>query len=72
MEVIDERDELHQRLIAVNKMNEDNYNKYCEALKRINKAINYCKNYMYTYGIKNNAQQRDELLNILGGDVDDE
>ena len=33
MEVIDERDELQQKLSAVNKMNEDNYNKYCEVLE---------------------------------------
>ena len=67
MKVIDERDELQQKLTVVNKMNEDNYNDYCKLLKenaviheRINKAIDYLKR----------KQNEPEIL--LGGDVDDE
>lgn len=47
------------------------YHTYKMRLKRdnlqqkIDKAIEYCKT-MYTYGIRNNRQQAEELLTILG------
>lgn len=44
MEVIDERDDLKQRLAVVNEMNVANYNKYCEALKeneRLKQMVNF-------------------------------
>lgn len=53
------------------KFEEYMYKANIELLIKIDRAINWCNKYMYTYGIKNNAQQRDELLKILG-DVDDE
>lgn len=53
------------------KFEEYMYKANIELLTKIDRAINWCNKYMYTYGIKNNAQQRDELLKILG-DVDDE
>ena len=54
------------------KFEEYMYKANIELLTKIDRAINWCDRYMYTYGIKNNAQQRDELLRILGKGVDDE
>ena len=46
----------------------DVVDKYSKLVKKIIKIKDYCKNHMYTYGIKNNAEQRDEILRILEED----
>ena len=58
-----ENEELKEKLVLVNKMNEDNYNKYCLELKKINKAIefiNTTNSYVSNLG-------KDKLLEILRG-----
>lgn len=35
--------ELQEKITLLNKMNEDNYNKYCNELKKNSKAIEYIK-----------------------------
>lgn len=61
--------ELQEKIILLNKMNEDNYNKYCNELKKNNKAIEYI--------LKDYDEDEDDiecisihiptLLEILGG-----
>lgn len=74
--------ELQEKITLLNKMNEDNYNKYCNELKKNSKAIEYIEKYLY-YVIDEypdpewkfvnedgmpKEEAKKELLEILKGD----
>ena len=58
------REELYKELLS--KTKEELANLYLNELEKNYNAREYCKTEMYTYGIKNNREQRDRILIILG------